>query len=88
MLALTTGTHDMQERLGRMVVASDKDGHPVSADDLVDVQDLFLIIYKLALKNIFFSSGYYRGASCFNDGCDQANVDADFGRDPCPCTRR
>ncbi|XP_021947431.1 C-1-tetrahydrofolate synthase, cytoplasmic [Folsomia candida] len=33
-LALTTSMRDMQERLGKMVVASDKDGHPVSADDL------------------------------------------------------
>lgn len=35
-LALTTSMRDMQERLGKMVVASDKDGHPVSADDLVN----------------------------------------------------
>jgi len=33
-LALTTDLKDMQDRLGRMVVASDKKGHPVTADDL------------------------------------------------------
>jgi formyltetrahydrofolate synthetase len=34
-LALTTDLRDMQERLGRMVVASDRQGRPVTADDLV-----------------------------------------------------
>lgn len=34
-LALTTGLQDMRERLGRMVVASSKEGVPVTADDLV-----------------------------------------------------
>lgn len=36
-LALTDSLADMKERLGRMVVASDKDGQPVTADDLVSV---------------------------------------------------
>lgn len=34
-LALTDSLADMKERLGRMVVASDKDGQPVTAEDLV-----------------------------------------------------
>lgn len=34
-LALTTSLADMRERLGKMVVASDTEGNPVSADDLV-----------------------------------------------------
>lgn len=34
-LAICTSLADMQERLGKMVVASDKAGNPVSADDLV-----------------------------------------------------
>lgn len=34
-LALTDGLSDMKERLGRMVVASDRNGQPVTADDLV-----------------------------------------------------
>lgn len=34
-LALTDSLKDMKERLGRMVVASDKNGQPVTADDLV-----------------------------------------------------
>ena len=36
-LALTTSLGDMRERLGKMVVASDKDGNPVTAEDLVGV---------------------------------------------------
>ena len=33
-LALTTSLKDMRERIGRIVVASSKDGEPVTADDL------------------------------------------------------
>lgn len=36
-LALTDSLEDMKERLGRMVVASDKNGQPVTAEDLVSV---------------------------------------------------
>lgn len=36
-LALTTSLLDMRERLGKMVVSSDTDGNPVTADDLVSV---------------------------------------------------
>lgn len=36
-LALTDSLADMKKRLGRMVVASDKDGQPVTAEDLVSV---------------------------------------------------
>ena len=34
-LALTTSIEDMRSRLGKMVVASSKDGQPITADDLV-----------------------------------------------------
>jgi methylenetetrahydrofolate dehydrogenase (NADP+)/methenyltetrahydrofolate cyclohydrolase/formyltetrahydrofolate synthetase len=34
-LALTSDLRDMRERLGKMVVASNKSGNPVCADDLV-----------------------------------------------------
>ena len=34
-LALTTSLQDMRERLGNMVVASSKEGVPITADDLV-----------------------------------------------------
>lgn len=34
-LALTTDLADMKQRLSAMVVASDKQGRPVTADDLV-----------------------------------------------------
>ncbi|KAI8622398.1 formate--tetrahydrofolate ligase-domain-containing protein [Chytriomyces sp. MP71] len=33
-LALTTDLHDMRARLGKMVVASSKSGHPITADDI------------------------------------------------------
>lgn len=36
-LALTTSLSDMRERLGRMVVASDTSGNPVTAEDLVRI---------------------------------------------------
>lgn len=34
-LALSTSLADMRERLGRMVVASNKNAEPITADDLV-----------------------------------------------------
>lgn len=34
-LALTTSLQDMKERLGKMVVANDQKGEPVTAEDLV-----------------------------------------------------
>lgn len=34
-LALTTSLKDMKERLGKIVVANDKKGEPVTAEDLV-----------------------------------------------------
>ena len=36
-LALTTSLQDMRERLGKMVVASSKEGVPITADDLVSL---------------------------------------------------
>jgi formyltetrahydrofolate synthetase len=33
-LALSVSLADMRERLGKIVVASDKDGQPVTADDV------------------------------------------------------
>lgn len=36
-LALTTGYKDMRERIGKIVVGSDKRGHPITADDLVSI---------------------------------------------------
>uniref|UniRef100_A0A8C4MJ37 formate--tetrahydrofolate ligase n=1 Tax=Equus asinus asinus TaxID=83772 RepID=A0A8C4MJ37_EQUAS len=43
-LALTDSLTDMKERLGRMVVASDKSGQPVTAEDLVS---MVLIFFQL-----------------------------------------
>ena len=36
-LALTSSLADMRDRLGKIVVASSKDGVPVTADDLVSI---------------------------------------------------
>lgn len=33
-LALTTSLEDMRDRIGKVVVASDMDGHPLTADDV------------------------------------------------------
>jgi len=43
-LALTTSLSDMRQRLGRMVVATSRDGQPVTADDLVGHQRSCLFI--------------------------------------------
>ncbi|XP_030742732.2 monofunctional C1-tetrahydrofolate synthase, mitochondrial [Echinops telfairi] len=48
-LALTNGLPDMKERLGRMVVASDKSGRPVTADDL-GVTGALTVLMKDAIK--------------------------------------
>ncbi|KAJ3312622.1 hypothetical protein HDU93_004967, partial [Gonapodya sp. JEL0774] len=48
-LALTTDVADMRERLGRMVVASDKKGQPVTADDL-GVGGAMTVLMKDAIK--------------------------------------
>ena len=41
-LALSTSLADMKERLARIVVALDKRGQPVTADDLVDTSLFYL----------------------------------------------
>ncbi|KAL1770501.1 monofunctional C1-tetrahydrofolate synthase, mitochondrial [Sigmodon hispidus] len=48
-LALTDSLTDMKERLGRMVVASDKDGQPVTAEDL-GVTGALTVLMKDAIK--------------------------------------
>ncbi|XP_030050963.1 LOW QUALITY PROTEIN: monofunctional C1-tetrahydrofolate synthase, mitochondrial, partial [Microcaecilia unicolor] len=48
-LALTDSLADMKERLGRMVVASDKDGQPVTAEDL-GVTGALAVLMKDAIK--------------------------------------
>uniref|UniRef100_A0A2I3LVK6 Monofunctional C1-tetrahydrofolate synthase, mitochondrial n=1 Tax=Papio anubis TaxID=9555 RepID=A0A2I3LVK6_PAPAN len=48
-LALTDSLADMKARLGRMVVASDKSGHPVTADDL-GVTGALTVLMKDAIK--------------------------------------
>ncbi|XP_012882385.1 PREDICTED: monofunctional C1-tetrahydrofolate synthase, mitochondrial [Dipodomys ordii] len=48
-LALTDSLADMKERLGRMVVASDKNGQPVTAEDL-GVTGALTVLMKDAIK--------------------------------------
>ena len=48
-LALTTDLKDMRARLGRMVVASDRSGNPVTADDL-GVGGALTVLMKDAIK--------------------------------------
>lgn len=48
-LALTTSLEDMQERLGAMVVATSKQGHPITADDL-GVSGALAVLLKDAIK--------------------------------------
>ncbi|NXX00317.1 C1TM protein, partial [Larus smithsonianus] len=48
-LALTTSLQDMKERLGRMVVANDKKGEPVTAEDL-GVTGALAVLMKDAIK--------------------------------------
>ncbi|XP_074043919.1 monofunctional C1-tetrahydrofolate synthase, mitochondrial [Macrotis lagotis] len=48
-LALTNSLADMKKRLGRMVVASDKKGQPVTADDL-GVTGALTVLMKDAIK--------------------------------------
>ncbi|XP_068135649.1 monofunctional C1-tetrahydrofolate synthase, mitochondrial [Hyperolius riggenbachi] len=48
-LALTDSLHDMKERLGRMVIASDKKGQPVTAEDL-GITGALAVLMKDAIK--------------------------------------
>lgn len=48
-LALTTGLHDMTERLGGMVVATSKQGEPITADD-IGVSGALAVLLKDAIK--------------------------------------
>lgn len=48
-LALTTGLQDMQTRLGAMVVATSKQGDPITADDL-GVSGALAVLMKDAIK--------------------------------------
>ncbi|NXC44111.1 C1TM protein, partial [Penelope pileata] len=48
-LALTTSLEDMKERLGKMVVANDKKGEPVTAEDL-GVTGALAVLMKDAIK--------------------------------------
>ena len=64
-LALTTSLSDMRDRLGKMVVASDTRGNPVTADDLVSVTCslgiiiVFVINTQLQLNKLA-KQDYYR----------------------------
>ena len=48
-LALTTDLRDMRERLGKIVVASDKDNNPITTEDL-GVSGALAVLMKDAIK--------------------------------------
>ena len=48
-LALTTGVADMRERLGKIVIGSNKAGEPVTADDL-GVGGALMVLMKDAIR--------------------------------------
>ena len=55
-LALTTSLGDLRERLGRMVVASSRDGVPVTADDL-GVSGALAVLMRDASKIVLHVNG-------------------------------
>jgi len=82
-LALTTDLRDMQERLGRMVVASDKSGNPVTAEDLVSfVGQLISMIYKTRSNEKLFAGNNGR-LSCSHERCHTSNAHANSRRNAC-----
>ena len=48
-LALTTSLSDMHERIGRIVVASDYEGKPITADD-IGVTGALTVLMKDAIR--------------------------------------
>ena len=64
-LALTSSLADLRERLGRMVVASSRDGVPITADDLgvsgaltVLMRDASMFRFLISKKNKIFNYIY------------------------------
>lgn len=53
-LALTTSLSDMKERMGKIVVANDKNGQPVTAEDLVWTMECFFTSSCFAFKDTFY----------------------------------
>ena len=51
-LALTTGLDDMRERLGRMVVGTDRAGRPVTAEDLGAAGALAVLMKDAVMPNL------------------------------------
>lgn len=58
-LALTTSLADMRERLGKMVVASDTSGNPVTAEDLVGTIGFVRVVVVAVLTQLVYC-GYRR----------------------------
>uniref|UniRef100_A0A8C3TFH9 formate--tetrahydrofolate ligase n=1 Tax=Chelydra serpentina TaxID=8475 RepID=A0A8C3TFH9_CHESE len=69
-LALTTSLADMKERLGKMVVANDKNGQPVTAEDLV-FSSLFWLLHYLGYK---LSVCIFQGTPVFVHAGPFANI--------------
>ena len=52
-LALTTSLADLRERLGRIVVASNRDGVPITADDLGVAGALTVLMRDASMMFLF-----------------------------------
>ncbi|NWR65434.1 C1TM protein, partial [Bucorvus abyssinicus] len=70
-LALSTSLQDMKERLGKMVVANDKKGEPVTAEDL-GVTGALAVLMKDAIKPTLMQT--LEGTPVFVHGGPFANI--------------
>lgn len=81
-LALTSSLEDMRQRLAKMVVASSRDGQPITTEDLVGKIHPELQVSKAmqSLQNaLTVSAGRERSFDCADERRHQAEPDADAG---------
>lgn len=79
-LALSVNLADMKERMSKIVVASDKNGHPVTADDVGKLDLIALLTWILSYARC------YRRYGSFNEGHDKTESYADNRRKSCLCS--
>jgi len=70
-LALTTGMKDLRERLGKIVLATTKDGKPVTAED-IKVAGAMAVLLKDAIKPTLMQT--LEGTPCFVHAGPFANI--------------
>lgn len=73
-------------RFARMVVACDKNGQAVTADDLVRLDERISVALSMAAFNetqfitsLYSFLGCHRGGYCIDEGYDKTKPNADFG---------